>query len=298
MNSKPNQDSSTNKASKTVDNENLNRKTHRAHQGRVELKHWQPDPQWFHPMVCSSVVNLSRLLLGKLNTIQFEGRERWDKLFGPAGESWEREDGRGLLSFSNHVSLFDDPLLISNLGATQYAHVRWIAADHINFFDNRLKGLIYSAGKCVPIIRGGGLNQPGFDFLVERLKKGEWVHIFPEGGRSREKDHRLQLPLKIGIGKLIFEANPVLMPFYHYGMQNILPIGAKVPKTKKTIKVLFGEACTVNQAWWQARLSQINSETELQVKAQEAWQSATKWVEDQLLMLEKKVHPYAQESSD
>ena len=271
---------------------------HTAHQGRIELRHWQPNPQWYHPMICGSVVKASRLLLGRLNTIHFEGRERWDKLFGQKGESWARKDGRGLLSFSNHVSLFDDPLLISNLSATQFKHVRWIAADHINFFGNRIKGMIYSGGKCVPIIRGGGLTQPGFDFLVDRLKLGEWVHIFPEGGRSREKDHRLQLPLKVGIGKLIFEANPVLMPFYHYGMQDVLPIGAKVPKTKQNIRVLFGQASVVDQTWWQALLPEstvdLNDPIE---KRQAAWQSATNWVQEQLLALEQRVHPYAQTKS-
>ena len=188
-------------------------KSHVAHQGEYALRHWRPDQHWYHPAICSSVVQASRLLLSKLNRLQFEGRARWDHLFGEDGSVFRRADGRGLLSFSNHVSLFDDPLLISNLGATQYKNVRWIAADHINFFGNRLKGLIYSGGKCVPIMRGGGLNQPGFDFLINRLKLGEWVHIFPEGGRTRDPMHLLQLPLKLGIGKLICEANPVVMPF-------------------------------------------------------------------------------------
>ena len=110
----------------------------------------------------------------RMNDLEFDGAERWEGLF--------RDRQRGLLSFSNHVSLFDDPLLIANLGTTRYGDVRWIPADHLNFFGNAMKGLVFSAGKCVPIIRGGGLEQQGMTFLSERLKAGDWVHIFPEGG--------------------------------------------------------------------------------------------------------------------
>ena len=132
------------------------------------------------PPLSRFVVNLSRFVMQGMNTVVFEGQERWEAVF--------EHEGRGVLSFSNHVSLFDDPLLISNLGRTRFDDVRWIGSDHINFFGTALKGLIYSAGKCVPIVRGGGLDQPGFSFLSERLKAGDWVHIFPEGGRTREPE--------------------------------------------------------------------------------------------------------------
>ena len=172
-----------------------NRKQHPAHKGKIELRHWRPDQKWYHPFLCSSVVRLSQYILGKKNHLVFHGRERWDELF--SNNQWRDSGGRGLLSFSNHVSLFDDPLLVSNLGSTKINDVRWIAADHKNFFGNNIKGIVYSGGRCVPIIRGGGLEQPGFDFLVERLQMGEWVHIFPEGGRSRDKEHRIQKNFKI-----------------------------------------------------------------------------------------------------
>ena len=122
--------------------------------------------------------------MSKLNTIEYVDADEWNHV--------TKDRAHGLLSFSNHVSLFDDPLLISNLGTTAYQDVRWIAADHKNFFSTKLKGFIFSAGKCVPIVRGGGLKQPGFDFLVDRLKQKDWVHIFPEGGRTREAKGKLK----------------------------------------------------------------------------------------------------------
>ena len=260
---------------------------HPAHQGEEALKHWRPDQQWYSAAICASVVKLSKLVLGRLSDLQFEGRERWDALFTSEAQSERKSAQRGLLSFSNHVSLFDDPLLVSNLGETAFQQVRWIAADHINFFGNQLKGIIYSSGKCVPIIRGGGLKQPGFDFLAERLKFGDWVHIFPEGGRSREGEHRLQLPLKVGIGKLICEAQPILMPFYHYGMQNVLPIGRSVPRLGKRVTVRFGEPTVTSETW----LTELGVSD---VQDSAAWSLTTEWARDELLALEQITHPRAQ----
>lgn len=259
-------------------------KGHPIHQGRLELRNWTPEPQWFHPLICRSVANVSRLILGRLNHLSFKDKERWDNLFTSVQDAKTGSSARGILSFSNHVSLFDDPLLISSLGITDFKKVRWIAADHINFFGNRLKGLIYSGGKCVPIIRGGGLKQPGFDFLIDRLKQGDWVHIFPEGGRSREENHRLQLPLKIGIGKIISEAKPIVMPFYHYGMHNVMPIGSTLPKLNQRVTVQFGYPTTIDQDW-------LASYTEMNTSPYEVWQNITLWVRNELLELERKTHP-------
>jgi 1-acyl-sn-glycerol-3-phosphate acyltransferase len=242
-------------------------------------------------MLCSGVANISKILLTKLNHITFHGKDRWDQIFEERRQIEHNLGGsskkRGLLSFSNHVSLFDDPLLVSNLGVSNYDEVRWIAADQKNFFGNNLKGIIYSGGKCVPIIRGGGLDQPGFDFLVQKLKMGDWVHIFPEGGRSREDAGQLQLPLKIGIGKLIHEAKPLLMPFYHFGMHAVLPIGSMIPKKGKRIHLRFGNAELADENWWQQRLGASVEK----VDAMFAWQQATNWAERVLLELETQVHP-------
>jgi monolysocardiolipin acyltransferase len=261
---------------------------HPAHQGNRELCFWRPDKKWYHPLLCRSVVELSKLVLGKFNTLSFEKKEYWEELFVGNNKSWSRSDGRGLLSFSNHVSLFDDPLLISNLGIAKFDDIRWVAADHKNFFGNNLKGLIYSGGKCVPIIRGMGLEQPGFEFLIERLKCGDWVHIFPEGGRSREQESHLQLPLKIGIGKLIYETNPVIVPFYHYGMHDVLPIGSIWPRREKYITVRFGKSQIIDHEWW---LKCLGTGAD-KVEPQYAWQRATEKIEQILLDLEQQVHPF------
>ena len=236
------------------------------------IRHWRPADSWYKPAVCALVVYLSRLVMRGMNRLSFHGRDRWDEAFAGADT--------GVLSFSNHVSLFDDPLLISNLGKTRYRDVRWIQADHLNFFSSRLKGLLFSCGKCVPIVRGGGLEQPGFSFLLERLRAGDWVHIFPEGGRTRDRDARLQTPFKLGIGRLLAEATPVTIPFYHRGMHELLPIGGKLPRLAKQVTVWFGEPTRINEAWLEALQGSPGEKQAL-------WRAATSWSEEQLLALEQ-----------
>ena len=241
------------------------------------LRHWRPDPSWYKPPLCVLVVNLSRFVMRVMNKVEFEGRERWEGAFA--------QRPGGILSFSNHVSLFDDPLLISNLGQTRYKQVRWMPADHKNFFGSRLKGFIYGGGKCVPIIRGGGLEQPGFAFLLERLRDGDWVHIFPEGGRTRDPDGLLSTPFKRGIGRLMAEGKPTLMPFYHHGMGEILPIGKALPRMGRKVKVHFGSPTLCDDAF----LAGFEDEGDKEV----LWHKLSDWSHVQLDALQRVVHPKA-----
>jgi monolysocardiolipin acyltransferase len=168
----------------------------------------------------------------RMNRLEVDGIERFRSL--------QDRGSRGLLTYSNHVSLFDDPLIVANLVPGRYEAIRWVGADAINFFGNPVKSWLFTAGKCVPIIRDTGLDQPGLRFLADRLKEGDWVHIFPEGTRTRDSRGRLGYSCKPGIGLLIEQAKPLTLPFYHLGMQDVLPVGAMMPRRGNTVRVLFG----------------------------------------------------------
>jgi monolysocardiolipin acyltransferase len=201
---------------------------------RRALDRWHPGQRWYHPAMATAVIRTSRFVMQRMNRLEIEGVERFDDLM-------DRGD-RGLLTFSNHVSLFDDPLLVGNFGLPGYRDIRWVAADAINFFGSTPKSWLFTAGKAVPIVRGAGLKQPGFHFLADRLRDGAWVHIFPEGGRTRDPQALMQPSFKPGIGRLIAETDPIVLPFYHYGMHEVLPVGASAPRRGKTVRVLVGEA--------------------------------------------------------
>lgn len=99
--------------------------------------------------------------------------------------------------------------------------------------------------------------------FARHMAFGEWIHIFPEAGIWQHADGRLggrddpgwRGKLKWGVGKLIAHApsTPVIYPFFHMGMENILP---QDPRTRKTISLIpnvfsnvsvrFGEAIEVD----------------------------------------------------
>src|SRR3989304_994874 len=113
----------------------------------------------------------------------------------------------------------------------------------------RLAGRPPGRGKGVPIVRGAGIEQPGFHFLRDRLAEGEWVQIFPEGGRTRDPQALMAESFKSGIGRLMAEARPVILPFYHYGMHEVLPVGAKLPRRGRTVRLVFGEPVDCDDAY-------------------------------------------------
>lgn len=198
------------------------------------LARWRPGRRWYHPLMASLVIGTSRFVMTRMNRTEIERLDRFETL--------KERGGRGLLTFSNHTSLFDDPLIVSCFGLRDYSSIRWVGADALNFFGSPWKAWVFTAGRSVPIVRGAGLGQPGLRFLADRLLEGAWVHYFPEGGRTRDPNARMSHPFKPGMGFLMAEAKPVLLPFYHDGMHRVLPIGAKVPRRGQTVRVRFGEA--------------------------------------------------------
>lgn len=198
---------------------------------RRAVARFDPRPSRFRRMLCETIAILSRGVMRGLNHLE-----------NPCEESLATalSRGRGLITFSNHVSFFDDPFLTACLGRPRWEKLRWVGADAHNFFGSWLKGVIFNAGKCVPIVRGAGIDQPGMRFLQERLTAGEWVHLFPEGGRTRDPDGLLRLPFKSGLARMVRASRPLLLPFLHHGMREVLPIGAWLPRAGRRVVLKWG----------------------------------------------------------
>ena len=82
----------------------------------------------------------------------------------------------------------------------------------------------FRKGKVLPIERGGGLYQEGMTTIIRKLNRGEWIHMFPGG--SRLPDCSIG-KVRHGVARLIAEpaVTPVVVPIYHYGMQNVMKKG-------------------------------------------------------------------------
>jgi len=92
--------------------------------------------------------------------------------------------------------------------------------------------------------------------MVSRLDEGEWVHFFPEGTRSRHPGSMGQV--RPGVGRLICDAKlaPVVIPFYHYGMEQVLPHGTKVPiplTAGRKMGIFVGAPILLDDIWSEYR---------------------------------------------
>lgn len=79
------------------------------------------------------------------------------------------------------------------------------------------------------------------DFLLERLGEGHWVHIFPEGKVNMTLE---RMRLKWGVGRLVYDSSvcPIVLPFYHVGMDRVLPNQRPyIPRIGRWVTVVVGE---------------------------------------------------------
>lgn len=172
-----------------------------------------------------------------------------------------RPRGAPLLTVSNHRSVFDDPGILSCVLPLRLAlitrNIRFsVCAEEVCFQRHALLESFFSAGKTLPVFRGGGVNQPHLLDFARQAVAGEWLHIFPEGKVSqlnrlggRESEDRKNLgALKWGVAKLIAHApvRPVVIPFIHIGMDGVMPMDqdrkllTKFPQLGQSVQVKFG----------------------------------------------------------
>lgn len=150
--------------------------------------------------------------------------------------------GRPYILMSNHVSLLDDlflgPIIFFPRGMQGYAWMPYHAPEERNFYKVSLIAWFLRKTKSIPLIRGKGIRQEGVTRLINAVRQGGILHIYPEGTRTRTGE--LGAP-KIGIGRIVYESGAPVVPMYHKGLERVLPIGAGVPRFCKRIQASIGK---------------------------------------------------------
>ncbi|KAL9233313.1 hypothetical protein vseg_008331 [Gypsophila vaccaria] len=184
--------------------------------------------------------NVCHVFMHGLNRVQIYGAE---KLVNAVKQ---KSKEKPLVTVSNHVASVDDPFVIASLLPPSILMdaqcLRWTLCASDRCFKNPATSAFFRSVKVLPVSRGDGIYQKGMDLAISKLNNGGWVHIFPEGSRSRDGGKTVGSAKK-GVGRLVVDADktPMVVPFVHTGMQEIMPIGANFPKIGKTVTVLIGD---------------------------------------------------------
>ncbi|KAM3378072.1 tafazzin [Capsicum galapagoense] len=184
--------------------------------------------------------NVCHVFMHGLNRVQIYGAEKLYQVLE------NRIETKPLITVSNHVAAMDDPLVIAALLPPSVMldaqNLRWTLCATDRCFRNPVTSAFFKHVKVLPVSRGDGIYQKGMDMAISKLNRGGWVHIFPEGSRSRDGGKTMG-SIKRGIGRLVLDADnvPIVVPFVHTGMQDIMPVGAKLPRIGKTVTVLVGD---------------------------------------------------------
>ncbi|XP_059313201.1 uncharacterized protein LOC132064284 isoform X2 [Lycium ferocissimum] len=184
--------------------------------------------------------NVCHVFMHGLNRVQIYGAEKLHEALA------NRMENKPLITVSNHVAAMDDPLVIAALLPPSVMldaqNLRWTLCATDRCFRNPVTSAFFKHVKVLPVSRGDGIYQKGMDMAISKLNRGGWVHIFPEGSRSRDGGKTMG-SMKRGIGRLVLDADnvPIVVPFVHTGMQDIMPVGAKLPRIGKMVTVLVGD---------------------------------------------------------
>jgi 1-acyl-sn-glycerol-3-phosphate acyltransferase len=124
-----------------------------------------------------------------------------------------------VLVVSNHQS-FIDPLLV---GLAVRRRLCYLARKTL--FRNRYFGAYLRSVNCVPVDQEG-VAKEGLKAVLERLKEGEPVLIFPEGSRTETGEMQ---PLRPGVQLLVQRGKAPVLPVGIAGAFEVYPRKAKAP---------------------------------------------------------------------
>lgn len=148
--------------------------------------------------------------------------------------------GPGTILLANHRTMIDS-YLIATPAAYPWCILRpsvllYHPAAVENFFGTIFLSVLSRMWRCIPVRMGR--RDPKAMRVIGQVLPTSSVLVFPEGTRSRTGTIGAGI---VGVGKLIYDTRPSVVPVYVAGMEKVLPIGTRVPKCFKTLDVYFGK---------------------------------------------------------
>ncbi len=130
---------------------------------------------------------------------------------------------------SNHASLLDPPVV----GSACPREISYLARESLFRFP--VVGGVLKWCRAIPVDREGG-GAAGLKGILDRLKAGGGILLFPEGTRTR--DGRLQ-PARSGVGLAVLKSSAPVVPVRVFGTFEAMDRTARWPKPHR-IQVKFG----------------------------------------------------------
>jgi 1-acyl-sn-glycerol-3-phosphate acyltransferase len=140
---------------------------------------------------------------------------------------------------ANHRSFMDSlflPLVIRR-------RVTFVAK--AEYFDDKKTAWFFRAVGQIPIRReGGSASERALASATDVLERGQVFGIYPEGTRTRDGYlHRGHT----GVARLALRTGAPIVPVGMIGTDEINPIGRKLPRLFRTVRIRFGEPITVDR---------------------------------------------------
>jgi 1-acyl-sn-glycerol-3-phosphate acyltransferase len=138
------------------------------------------------------------------------------------------ESGPVILA-GNHASFLDPPLI----GSCLRRGISYLARETLFRFPPL--GWLLRSWNVVPLDRDGG-SAAGLRVILDRLREGRAIILFPEGTRTR--DGKLQ-PARAGIGLIVIKSDVPVVPVRVFGTYEAYGRHVRVPRTHR-VAVKFG----------------------------------------------------------
>ncbi|MEE2829122.1 MAG: lysophospholipid acyltransferase family protein [Myxococcota bacterium] len=179
---------------------------------------------------------LLKLFVVRRNEIVVEGAENFSK-------------DQGYFLLCNHTSMGEAPLLAAHFFPRPF----WFPAK-AEFFKNWFVGPLFvvaTAWHAFPV-RRGERDLASIRLMETLLEKGDNVLLFPEGTRSEDGELRRG---KKGVGMIIHNARPQVLPVYAEGFDKIWKPGAKLPGgVGQRGRIVIGKPLQLD-SWYDQKLS-------------------------------------------